>query len=133
MSPEVPKRKEAASIIALNTPVKKKGKRRRQTPLSFRTRKSTRIKQGKPQISTKIPIHVFPSSPWRPSSVGCQLNHMLFTTERNGCNFKLKHQHKGASSHFRTANSLLIFVTKVHKRIGPKWLSFTCTTWPSQA
>lgn len=45
--------------------VKKKGKIRRQTPLYFRTRKSTRIKQGKPQTSTKIPIDIEDSPPQR--------------------------------------------------------------------
>ena len=58
MSSEVPKRKATATITDLSTPVKKNGKRRRKTPLYFRTRKITRIKQGKPKISTKIPIEI---------------------------------------------------------------------------
>jgi len=58
VSPEAPNRKATAAFNALNSPVMQKGKRRRQTPLYFRTRKSTRIKQGKPQISTKIPIEI---------------------------------------------------------------------------
>jgi len=48
VSPEAPKREEAASLTALNTPVKQKRKRRRKAPLYFRTRKRKRIKQGKP-------------------------------------------------------------------------------------
>jgi len=55
---EVTEREVAVSLPALSTPIKQKGKRMRQTPLYFRTRKSTRIKQGKPQTSTKIPIEI---------------------------------------------------------------------------
>ena len=58
-----PTEKEAATVLtALSTPIKKKGKRQRQTPLYFRTRKITRIMQGQPQTSTKVPI-VFEDSP----------------------------------------------------------------------
>ena len=58
VSLEAPEKEATTALTTLSTPVKKKGKRRRQTPLYFRTRKSTRIKQGKPQISTKIPIEI---------------------------------------------------------------------------
>jgi len=43
VSLEATEREAAAALTALSTPVKKKGKRR-QTPLYFRIRKSTRIK-----------------------------------------------------------------------------------------
>lgn len=56
VSPEATKREAEAALTALSTPFKQKGKRQRQTPLYFRTRKGTRIRQGKPQASTKIPI-----------------------------------------------------------------------------
>jgi len=56
VSPEATKREVLAALTALSTPIKQKGKRQRQTPLYFRTRKSTRIRQGKPQTLTKIPI-----------------------------------------------------------------------------
>ena len=49
-------REATTSLTDLSTPIKQKGKRQRQTPLYFRTRKSTRISQGKPQTSTKISI-----------------------------------------------------------------------------
>ena len=55
--PEATKREAIASLTTLSTLVKQKCKRR-QAPLYFRTRKSTRIKQGKPQISTKTPIEI---------------------------------------------------------------------------
>ena len=58
VSLEAPKRELVAALTTLSNPIKQKGKRRRQTPLYFRTRESTRIKQGKPQISTKIPIEI---------------------------------------------------------------------------
>ena len=48
MSPEATEREVVAVLTTLSTPIKKKGKIRRKTPLYFRTRKSTRIKQGKP-------------------------------------------------------------------------------------
>ena len=58
MSPEAIEREATISLTALSTPIKQKGKRQRQTPLYFRTRKSIRIIQGKPQTSTKIPIKI---------------------------------------------------------------------------
>jgi len=62
VSLEPTEREATTSLIALSTLIKKKGKRQRQTPLYFRTRKSTRIRQGKPQTPTKIPI-VIENSP----------------------------------------------------------------------
>lgn len=56
VSPEHTEREATTALTSLNTPIKQKGKRQRQTPLYFRTRKSTRIRQGKPQTPTKIPI-----------------------------------------------------------------------------
>ncbi len=43
VSPEATEREAEAALTALSTPIKQKGKRQRQTPLYFRTRKSTRI------------------------------------------------------------------------------------------
>ena len=62
MSSEATEKEEVSSLIVLSTSVKQKLKRRRQATLYFRTRKSIRIKQGKPQISTKIPIEIEDSS-----------------------------------------------------------------------
>lgn len=56
VSPEATKREAAAALTTFSTPIKQKGKRHRQTPLYFRTRKITRIRQGKPQTSSKLPI-----------------------------------------------------------------------------
>jgi len=56
VSPKPTKREVAAALTALTTPIKQKGNRQRQTPLYFKTRKSTRIRQEKPQKPTKIPI-----------------------------------------------------------------------------
>lgn len=56
VSSKATEREATTSLTALSTPIKQKGKRKRQSPLYFRTRKSTRIRQGKPQASTKIPI-----------------------------------------------------------------------------
>lgn len=58
MSPEATEREVAAALTALSTRIKQKGKIRRQAPLYLRTRKSTRIKQGKPKISTKNRIEI---------------------------------------------------------------------------
>ena len=58
VSPNSIEREVVATHTALSTPIKQKGKRQRQTPLYSRTRKSTRIKLGKPQTSTKIPIEI---------------------------------------------------------------------------
>lgn len=40
----------------MGTQIKIKNKRQRQTPLYFKTRKSSRIKEGKPQNPTNTPI-----------------------------------------------------------------------------
>lgn len=45
-------------MATLNTLVKPQKKRQRQTPLYFKTRKSTKIKKGKPQTPTKAPITI---------------------------------------------------------------------------
>jgi len=45
-----------ATLTTLSTPIKPKQKRKRQTSMYFRARKSTRIKIGKPQPSSKVPI-----------------------------------------------------------------------------
>ena len=44
VSLEATEREEISDLTTLSTPIKQKGKRQRQTPLYFRTRKSTRIK-----------------------------------------------------------------------------------------
>ena len=43
-------------LAALSTPAKQKGKRKRQTSMYFKARRSTRIKVGKPQPPSKEPI-----------------------------------------------------------------------------
>ena len=43
-------------LAALSTPTKQKGKRKRQTSMYFKARRSTRIKVGKPQPQPKEPI-----------------------------------------------------------------------------
>jgi len=58
VSPEPTEKEEVASLTTLITPLKKKDKRLRKTPLYFRTRKSARIREGKPQTPTKIPIFI---------------------------------------------------------------------------
>jgi len=49
-------REATATLIVLSTPIKPKQKRKRQTSMYFRARKSTRIKTGKPQPYSKVPI-----------------------------------------------------------------------------
>lgn len=56
MSPEPTDREVVAALTTLSTLVKSKGKRQRETPLYFKTRGRTRIKQGIPQTPTKAPI-----------------------------------------------------------------------------
>ena len=51
-------REVATVLTALSTPVKKEQKRKRKTSMYFRARKSTRIKTGKPQPSSKTPINI---------------------------------------------------------------------------
>lgn len=43
---------------SLSTPFNSKGKRQKKAPFYFKTRRSTRIKQGKPQTPTKTEIIV---------------------------------------------------------------------------
>jgi len=56
VSSESTKKEALVALTTLSTPIKSKGKRQRKTPHYFRTRKSTRIKKGRPQIPTKILI-----------------------------------------------------------------------------
>lgn len=56
VSLEPNEREASTTLTTIITPIIKKGKRQRQTPLYFKTSKSTRIRQGKPQTPTKIPI-----------------------------------------------------------------------------
>lgn len=44
------------NLTVISTLIKQKGKRQRQTPLYFRTRKSARTRQGNLQTPTKVPI-----------------------------------------------------------------------------
>ncbi len=57
-SPKTLEREAAAALTALSTPIKPKQKRKRQTSMYFRARKSTRIKTGKHQPSSKVPITI---------------------------------------------------------------------------
>lgn len=58
MSPEPAEKEAATALTELCTPIKQKGKRQRKTPLYFKTRKITRIRHGKPQSPTKVPIFI---------------------------------------------------------------------------
>lgn len=49
-------RKVAVVLAALRTPPKQNGKRKRQTSMYFKARRSTRIKVGRPQPQSKEPI-----------------------------------------------------------------------------
>jgi len=56
--PEPTEKEAIAALDALSTPIKSKKKRQRQTPMYFKTRKSTRIGQGKSQTPTRTPIFI---------------------------------------------------------------------------
>ena len=56
MSPDITYQEVAATLATLRTLVKEK--RKRQTPMYFRTRKIQRVRQGKPQTLTKSPISI---------------------------------------------------------------------------
>ena len=56
MSPKATEKEGVDALPALSTPIKSKGKRQRYTPLYFRTRRSTKIKQGRHQTPTNITI-----------------------------------------------------------------------------
>jgi len=58
-------REAAAVLAALSTPPKPKEKRKRETPLYFKARRSVRIKTGKPQPPSSNPITIedAPTSP----------------------------------------------------------------------
>lgn len=49
-------REATVVFAALSTPIKQKGKRKRQTSMYFKARKGTRIKVGKPQPPSREPI-----------------------------------------------------------------------------
>ena len=57
-SPETLEREATAALTTLSTPSKQKQKRKRKTSMYFKARKSTRIKKGKPQPSSRTPIHI---------------------------------------------------------------------------
>jgi len=56
ISPEPTEKDATTSLTVLSIPIKKKWKRQRKTPLYIRKRKITRIRQGRHQTPTKIPI-----------------------------------------------------------------------------
>jgi len=56
VSPEPIEKEAIVALTSLSTPIKSKGKRQRRTPLYLGIRKSTRIRQGRPQTPTKTPI-----------------------------------------------------------------------------
>jgi len=51
-------REVAVAVATLSTPIKQNQKRKIKTSMYFRARKSIRIKIGKPQPSSKIPITI---------------------------------------------------------------------------
>lgn len=56
--------REVESVLAtLRTPPKQKGKRKRQTSMYFKARRSTRIKVGRPQPQSKEPIVIEDTTP----------------------------------------------------------------------
>ena len=55
---EALEREAVATLTALSTPIKPKKKRKRQASMYFKARKSIRIKTGKPQPSSKVPITI---------------------------------------------------------------------------
>lgn len=62
-SPETLAREVAAVLAALSTPPKQKGKRKRQTSMYFKARRSTRIKAGRPQPKSEVPIVIEDTTP----------------------------------------------------------------------
>lgn len=58
VSPETLERETTTILVALNTPIKPKQKRKGQPSMYFRARKSTRIKTGKPQPPSKDPATI---------------------------------------------------------------------------
>lgn len=57
-SPKTLEREAEAALTTISTSVKPKHKRKRQTSMYFKARKSTRIKTRKPQPSSKVPITI---------------------------------------------------------------------------
>jgi len=62
VSPKTLAREIAIVLAALSTPAKPKGKMKRQPSMYFKAQKSSRIKMGKPQPSSKEPIIIEDSS-----------------------------------------------------------------------
>ena len=58
VSPKTLEREAATTLTALSTLIKPKQKRKRKKSMYFKARKSTRIKSGKPQPSSKLPITI---------------------------------------------------------------------------
>jgi len=58
VSPETLEREAPVSLTSLSTPIKPKKERKRQASMYFRARKSTRIRTGKPQPFSKVPITI---------------------------------------------------------------------------
>jgi len=56
VSPETLEREATTVPAALSTPIKPKGKKKRQPSMYFKAQKRTRIKMGKPQPPSKEPI-----------------------------------------------------------------------------
>ena len=50
-------------LETLKTPPKQKGKRKRQTSMYFKARRSTRIKVGRPQLQSKEGIIIEDTTP----------------------------------------------------------------------
>lgn len=57
-SPETLASEAVVMLVALSTPPKQKGKRKRQTSMFFKARRSTRIKVGRPQPQSKESITI---------------------------------------------------------------------------
>ena len=83
---EIREREVVAVLAGLNTPPKPKEKRKRETPLYFKARRSVRIKTGKPQppSSSQITTGDAPTSPSERSpskiSVTCERGSPKTTT-----------------------------------------------------
>jgi len=56
-------REVVAMLATLRTPPKQKGKRKRQTSMYFKARRSTQIKVGRPQLQSKEPIVIEGTTP----------------------------------------------------------------------
>ena len=56
-------REATTMLAALSTPTKQKGKRKKETSIYFKARRSTRIKVGRPQPQSKEPIAIKDTTP----------------------------------------------------------------------